>query len=174
MKEKILVVEDDISILTGLVDLLTGEAYQVSSARDGEKALALFKTEKPDLILLDIMIPQKSGYEVCQEIRKMSSTVPIVMLTAKGQEVDKVVGLEIGADDYIVKPFGVNELLARLRRSCADGKVVTHAQRMMPLSASVKSASIRRRSPEAKTKKRFPSQCGRSICCNILPNTRER
>jgi len=115
MKEKILVVEDDVSILTGLTDLLTGEGYIVSSARDGDKALSLYLAQKPDLLLLDIMIPQKSGYDVCKEIRKKDTTLPILMLTAKGQEVDKVIGLEIGADDYIVKPFSVNELLARIR-----------------------------------------------------------
>ncbi|MDP2653326.1 MAG: response regulator transcription factor [Candidatus Omnitrophota bacterium] len=115
MKEKILVVEDDVAIMTGLVDLLTGEGFTVSSATDGDRALGLFSANAPDLVLLDIMIPGKSGYEVCKEIRKKNATVPVLMLTAKGQEVDKVVGLEIGADDYIVKPFGVNELLARVR-----------------------------------------------------------
>ncbi|OQX79441.1 MAG: DNA-binding response regulator [Candidatus Omnitrophica bacterium 4484_70.1] len=115
MKKRILVVEDDTSILTGLVDLLSGEGYEVSSAQDGSQALKLYDKEKPDLILLDIMIPEKSGYDVCREIRKKDTTIPILMLTAKGQEVDKVVGLELGADDYIVKPFGVNELLARIR-----------------------------------------------------------
>lgn len=115
MKEKILIVEDDISILTGLVDLLGSEGYPVVSATNGSKALTLYKQENPNLILLDIMIPEKSGYEVCKEIRKKNPHVPIIMLTAKGQEVDKVVGLEIGADDYIVKPFAVNELLARIR-----------------------------------------------------------
>ena len=115
MKEKILVVEDAAAILTGLVDLLSGEGYAVEPARDGEKALAVFRCAKFDLVLLDIMIPRKSGYEVCREIRKADAAVPVIMLTAKGQEVDKVVGLELGADDYIVKPFGVNELLARIR-----------------------------------------------------------
>jgi len=114
-KERILVVEDDAAILTGLVDLLNAEGFEVSSARDGAQALKLHEKEKPHLILLDIMIPQMSGYDVCREIRKIDTAVPILMLTAKGQEVDKVVGLELGADDYIVKPFGVNELLARIR-----------------------------------------------------------
>ncbi len=115
MKKKILVVEDDVHILTGLNDLLMDENYQVFSARDGEKALSLYRAERPDLILLDIMIPEKSGYDVCKEIRKKDPRTPILMLTAKGQEVDKIVGLELGADDYIVKPFSVNELLARIR-----------------------------------------------------------
>ncbi len=115
MKEKILVVEDDSAILTGLVDLLKDEGYRVCSATDGEEALRIYTEEGPQLILLDIMIPELSGYDVCREIRKTDSLTPILILTAKGQEVDKVVGLELGADDYIVKPFGVNELLARIR-----------------------------------------------------------
>jgi DNA-binding response OmpR family regulator len=115
MKEKILIVEDDPSILVGLTDLLTAEGFMVSSATDGIQALSVYESQKPDLILLDIMIPEKSGYEVCKEIRNKDIQTPILMLTAKGEEVDKVVGLEIGADDYIVKPFGVKELLARVR-----------------------------------------------------------
>lgn len=115
MKQKILVVEDDYVILTGLIDLLAGEGFKVTSATNGPEALQLYGREKPDLILLDIMIPEKSGYDVCKEIRKKDPFTPILMLTAKTQEVDKVVGLEVGADDYIVKPFGVNELLARIR-----------------------------------------------------------
>lgn len=115
MQEKILIVEDEPAILTGIVDLLVGEGFVVNPARDGKEALALYESEKPDLILLDIMIPEKSGYDVCREIRRKDSNIPILMLTAKGQEIDKVVGLEIGADDYIVKPFGVKELLARVR-----------------------------------------------------------
>lgn len=114
-KEKILIVEDEKTILTGLVDLLESEGYEVCTALDGKEALRAYETEKPTLILLDIMIPEKSGYDVCREIRKKDTIIPILMLTAKGQEVDKVVGLELGADDYIVKPFGVSELLARIR-----------------------------------------------------------
>jgi len=112
---KILVVEDDRPILTGLVDLLRGEGYEVASAEDGAQALRAYEQERPNLVLLDIMIPEKSGYDVCREIRAKDPRTPILMLTAKGQEVDKVVGLELGADDYVVKPFGVKELLARVR-----------------------------------------------------------
>ncbi len=115
MKEKIMVVEDDPAILTGLVDLLEGEGYRVCQADDGAKALELYRRESPDLVLLDIMIPEMSGYDVCRTIRTGDPSTPILMLTAKGQEVDKVVGLELGADDYIVKPFGIHELLARVR-----------------------------------------------------------
>lgn len=115
MKQRILVVEDDRAILIGLVDLLEAEGYAVLQAEDGDKALQTFQQKRPDLVLLDIMIPGRSGYDVCREIRKADAVTPVLMLTAKGQEVDKVVGLELGADDYIVKPFGVNELLARIR-----------------------------------------------------------
>ena len=115
MKQRILVVEDDPAILTGLIDLLNSEGYLVDSATRGTEALKLYHKQKPSLILLDIMIPEKSGYDVCRQIRKTDSLTPILMLTAKGQEVDKVVGLELGADDYIVKPFGIKEVLARIR-----------------------------------------------------------
>jgi DNA-binding response OmpR family regulator len=114
-EEKILVVEDDPAIVTGLRDLLAHSGYSVSVARDGLKAIAEYKRIRPDVILLDIMIPEKSGYDVLREIRKTDAETPVLMLTAKGQEVDKVVGLELGADDYIVKPFGMQELLARIR-----------------------------------------------------------
>ena len=115
MKDTILVVEDDHAILAGLVDLLEDEGFKVCFARDGNKALKQYEAHKPDLVLLDIMIPERSGYDVCKEIRRQDPLTPIVMLTAKGEEIDKVVGLEIGADDYIVKPFSVQELLARIR-----------------------------------------------------------
>jgi DNA-binding response OmpR family regulator len=115
MKQTILIVEDDAAILSGLIDLFEGEGFRVWSARDGKKALSVYRDRQPDLILLDIMIPEKSGYDVCKEIRRTDGRTPILMLTAKGEEIDKVVGLEIGADDYIVKPFSVKELLARIR-----------------------------------------------------------
>jgi DNA-binding response OmpR family regulator len=121
MTPKILVAEDDINIRTGLVDTLESEDYQVIEAKDGRQAMAAFKTGFFDLVLLDVMMPEKSGYDVCRDIRAINKDVPIIMLTAKGEEIDKVVGLQLGADDYITKPFGVHELLARiaavLRRS---------------------------------------------------------
>ncbi len=115
MAERILIVEDDPAIVMGLEDLLVGEGYLVDAARDGNQAIELYRRRKPDLIVLDIMIPEISGYEVCRRIRKKDAETPILMLTAKGQEPDKVAGLELGADDYVVKPFGVSELLARIR-----------------------------------------------------------
>jgi len=114
-RHRILVVEDDPAILAGLADLLDGEGYAVACAADGREALQRFDREPPALVLLDVMIPGKNGYDVCREIRHRDPLVPILMLTAKGEEVDKVAGLELGADDYIVKPFGVSELLARIR-----------------------------------------------------------
>ena len=111
---KILVAEDDINIRMGLVDTLESENYQVVQARDGRQALGLFAKNSFDLVLLDIMMPEKSGYDVCRDIRAINEDVCIIMLTAKGDEIDKVVGLKLGADDYISKPFGVHELLARI------------------------------------------------------------
>ena len=121
MNERILVVEDDPAILTGLRDLLESEGYAVETARDGVAALERFRAARPDLVLLDVMIPKMSGYDVCRAIRAEDRATPVVMLTAKGQEVDKVVGLELGADDYIVKPFGIAELLARVHSALRRG-----------------------------------------------------
>ncbi len=112
---KILVAEDDLNILNGLVDIFEGEGYGTISARDGREALDLFRAEKPDFVCLDIMMPGMSGYDVCREIRKVSGDTPIIFISAKSEEVDKVVGLELGADDYIVKPFGIREVVARVR-----------------------------------------------------------
>jgi DNA-binding response OmpR family regulator len=122
MKKRILVVEDDPAILTGLVDLLEGEGFAVEQAMDGAAALARHAEAKPDLLLLDVMIPERSGYEVCREIRRTDPSTPVIMLTAKGEEVDKVVGLELGADDYVVKPFSARELLARIRAVLRRGE----------------------------------------------------
>ncbi|MEO0795115.1 MAG: response regulator transcription factor [Verrucomicrobiota bacterium] len=117
----ILVAEDDPSIRLGLVDSLEGEGYRVVEASNGEEAVHQFADHQPDLVMLDIMMPRVSGYDVCREIRRKDSAVPVLMLSAKSEEIDKVLGLELGADDYITKPFGVRELLARvaaaLRRS---------------------------------------------------------
>jgi DNA-binding response OmpR family regulator len=132
-KEKILVVEDDPAILTGVVDLLEGEGFAVSSAKDGPAALRAYEQEKPNLVLLDIMIPGRSGLDVCRDIRKKDAATPILMLTAKGQEIDKVVGLEVGADDYIVKPFSVNELLARIRAALRRTRREPPAKDLSPL-----------------------------------------
>jgi two-component system alkaline phosphatase synthesis response regulator PhoP len=115
VNEKILVAEDDPAILAGLSDLLELEGYQVIKAVNGEKALEFYKSAVPDLVLLDVMMPVMSGYDVCRAIRREDESTSVLMLTAKGTELDKVIGLELGADDYIVKPFGVAELAARVR-----------------------------------------------------------
>jgi len=111
---KILIAEDDRNIRRGLADALELEGYQPIEAVDGSEALKLFHETKPDLLLLDIMMPGLSGYEVCRRIRHDDPLVPVIMLTAKGEEIDKVLGLELGADDYVTKPFGLRELSARI------------------------------------------------------------
>jgi DNA-binding response OmpR family regulator len=112
---KVLVAEDDLNILNGINEILEGEGYRVLSAKQGKEALALFQKEAPDFVILDIMMPELNGYDVCRELRKTDKTTPIVFLSAKSEEIDKVLGLELGADDYIMKPFGVKELVARVR-----------------------------------------------------------
>lgn len=112
---KILVAEDDENILNGLCEIFEGEGYTTFKATEGKKALELYQSEKPDLICLDVMMPGMSGYDVCKEIRKKDSSTPVIFITAKSEELDKVLGLEMGADDYIVKPFGVHEVVARIR-----------------------------------------------------------
>ena len=111
---KILIVEDEESVLDPLELLLTKEVFSIQTARDGKEALEKFAKTNPDLILLDLMLPEISGTEVCRQIR-LKSQVPIIMLTAKDTEVDKVVGLELGADDYVVKPYSKAELVARIK-----------------------------------------------------------
>ena len=115
MTKKILIIEDEPGILLSLKDELESEGYIVYEAGDGEKGLALTKQKKPDLIILDIMLPVLDGYEVCKRLRMAGDTTPIVMLTVKDKEIDKVLGLELGADDYVTKPFSLRELMARVK-----------------------------------------------------------
>ncbi|GAB6095596.1 response regulator transcription factor [Desulfatiferula olefinivorans] len=110
----ILVAEDDAHIRTGLIDTLESEGYRVTAAADGNEALSRFESETADLVLLDVMMPGKSGFDLCRLLRDRDPDLPILMLTAKGEEIDKVLGLKLGADDYITKPFGIHELLARI------------------------------------------------------------
>ena len=123
MANKILVVDDDLNICELLKLYLENEGYVVFTANDGQEAVDMFQNKTPDLVLLDIMLPKKDGWQVCREIRKTSSA-PIIMLTAKGETFDKVLGLELGADDYVVKPFDAKEVMARikavLRRTTGD------------------------------------------------------
>jgi DNA-binding response OmpR family regulator len=113
--EKILIVEDEESILMGLEDNFKLEGYEVAGATDGLQGLSMAKERQYDLIILDIMLPKMDGYEVCKQLRQVGMKVPILMLTAKSQEIDKVLGLELGADDYVTKPFSPRELLARVK-----------------------------------------------------------
>jgi DNA-binding response OmpR family regulator len=112
---KVLVAEDDPNILNGIVEILEGEGYRALPAKHGRDALEVFRKEGPDFVILDIMMPELNGYDVCRELRKSDKKTPIVFLSAKSEEIDKVLGLELGADDYIMKPFGVKELVARVR-----------------------------------------------------------
>ncbi len=111
--ETVLIVEDDATLLRGLKDNFEYEGYRVLTANDGEKGLEAALSAQADLIVLDIMLPKINGYEICRLLRKESLDVPIIMLTAKGQESDIVLGLNLGADDYVTKPFSIKELLAR-------------------------------------------------------------
>lgn len=122
---KILIVEDDAHIREGLRDALSREGYVVIGAENGRVGLELYQREKPDFIILDIMMPELDGYSVCREVRKLDEQIPIIFLSAKDEEIDRVVGLELGADDYISKPFGVHEIRARIKtiaRRCLRSK----------------------------------------------------
>ena len=112
---RILVIEDDWAILHGLKDNLEEDSHEVITASDGETGHAMIRSENPDLVILDLMLPKLSGYEVCRKVRDDGLTVPIIMLTARGEEADRVLGLDLGADDYVTKPFSIRELLARVR-----------------------------------------------------------
>jgi DNA-binding response OmpR family regulator len=115
MKTKILIVEDDAHILLGLEEVLKSEGYDVATCNRGDQALEAVTKHRPALVVLDVMLPGLSGYDICKQLRAKKVATPILMLTAKGQEIDKVIGLDLGADDYVTKPFGVRELLARLQ-----------------------------------------------------------
>jgi DNA-binding response OmpR family regulator len=119
----ILVIEDDISILRGLKDNLEYEGYTVMEERNGIKGLKLALEKKTDLLLLDIMLPGMNGYEICRRLKKEKPKLPIIMITARGSEIDKVSGLDTGADDYVTKPFSIPELMARIRSVLRRGSV---------------------------------------------------
>ncbi len=111
----ILVIEDDPAILRGLADNLKYESYDVATANAGDIGLAMVRDRKPDAVILDLMLPKLSGYEICRKLRAEGNQTPILMLTARGEEADRVLGLDLGADDYVTKPFSVREVLARVR-----------------------------------------------------------
>jgi DNA-binding response OmpR family regulator len=136
--ERILIIEDELPMRTALHDVLAAEGYRVLTAPEGESGLQRAIDEKPDLILLDIMMPKLDGYTVCAELRRLSNPVPILMLTAKGQVEDRVQGLDVGADDYLVKPFSTEELLARVRAMLRR----VHRQTKAPTTLVLGDASI--------------------------------
>jgi DNA-binding response OmpR family regulator len=113
--KKVMIIEDEPSLVFTLQDTLENEGYRVNVMREGTNAVEKVQEVEPDLMLLDLMLPGKSGYDICKEVRDLGYNFPIIMLTARDQEIDKVTGLNIGADDYITKPFGVKELLARIQ-----------------------------------------------------------
>src|SRR5215218_4926684 len=111
---KVLLVEDEAGLIVTLTDRLRSEGFEVASATDGVSGLHLASTEAFDLIILDVMLPKKNGYDVCRDLRQKGINTPVLILTAKGETIDKVLGLKLGADDYLTKPFEVIELLARI------------------------------------------------------------
>ncbi len=167
MKAKILIAEDDPNIRLGLVATLESDDYAVTAATDGAQALKVFPQGKFDLVILDVMMPKASGYDVCRDIRAKGSRVPILFLTAKGEEVDKVVGLKLGADDYVTKPFGVHELLARveslLRRSRATAAESDGAGADLPPQFSLGRCEIDRRKFTAKVAGRVSELTAREL-----------
>jgi DNA-binding response OmpR family regulator len=112
---KILIIEDDPAISIGLKESLEKENYHVATEDNGDRALSTVSFERPDLIILDVMLPGMNGFEICKELRSSGNFTPIIVLTAKNEEVDKVLGLELGADDYVTKPFSIRELAARIK-----------------------------------------------------------
>lgn len=115
LNQRVLIVEDDATLLRGLTDNFSAAGYEIQTATDGEAGIAQVLAEPPDLLVLDIMLPRMNGYDLCRRVRQAKLEFPILMLTAKGQEEDIVRGLELGADDYMTKPFGIRELLARVK-----------------------------------------------------------
>ncbi len=149
MNERILIVEDELGLVIALTDCLAGEGYEVEAATDGESGAARAERESFDVILLDVMLPRRGGFDVCRDLRRKGIQTPILMLTARGQMTDKVVGLKIGADDYLTKPFDMPELLARiealLRRSTVGAsQTFTETYRFGEISVDFKRTEARR------------------------------
>ncbi|MFC1603405.1 response regulator transcription factor [Planctomycetota bacterium] len=177
--ETILIVEDDPTMLRGLKDNFEFKEYRVLTAPDGEEGLNAALNEKPDLIILDIMLPKINGYEVCRLIRKENLDMPIIMLTAKGEESDIVLGLNLGADDYVTKPFSIKELLARaaafLRRSKqAEQDVYEFADYRLDIPArklTCKGDEIKLSPKEFKLLEFFVKKPGRALTRDDILNT---
>ena len=145
---KVLVADDDKLTREGLAEILEDEGYQVIQAANGNIAISMFNAEKPDFVCLDIMMPECNGYDACKQIRKQCKTTPIIFLSAKSEEVDKVIGLNLGADDYIVKPFGVNEVTARIRavtrRCMLTKKTENESFKMLDLEVLPENLTVKR------------------------------
>jgi two-component system alkaline phosphatase synthesis response regulator PhoP len=148
MRRRILLVEDEPGLVLTLSDRLASEGYTVESVRDGESGFERAAKEAFDLVILDVMLPQKSGFDVCRDLRRRSIDTPVLMLTARGQVVDKVIGLKLGADDYLTKPFEMMELLARvealLRRVPLAPDSQLEAYRFGPVKIDFRSAEVER------------------------------
>lgn len=148
MNERILLVEDEEALRMTLIDRLKDEGYEVDFAADGEQGLEKATHEPFDLVLLDVMLPRKSGFDVCRDIRAGGMAVPILMLTARGQSMDKVVGLKIGADDYVTKPFDAMELMARiealLRRARIGAPAASAVHNVGPLRVDLLGTTVTR------------------------------
>jgi len=125
---KILIVEDEPNMVAGLRDNFEYEGYEVISAGDGVEGLSRALADSPDLVVLDVMMPKMSGLDVCKQLKAKRPSIPVIMLTARGQEVDKVVGLELGADDYVTKPFSIRELIARVKAVLRRSRVLPKEQ----------------------------------------------
>ena len=148
MSKRILLVEDEPGLVLTLTDRLTKEGFDVESARDGETGLQKATTESFDLVVLDVMLPKKNGFDVCRDLRQQGTQTPVIMLTARGQVVDKVVGLKLGADDYLTKPFEMIELLARiealLRRAPAAAGISAEVYQFGPIRVDFRKAEVMR------------------------------
>src|SRR5215211_6047949 len=147
MKSKILIVEDEPAMVAGLRDNFEYEGYDVISAEDGVSGLDRALSDNPDLIVLDVMMPRMSGLDVCKQLKARRPSVPIIMLTARGQEIDKVVGLELGADDYVTKPFSVRELMARVKavlRRVSAPAAAPEIYKFSDIEVNIRSNEVRR------------------------------
>jgi DNA-binding response OmpR family regulator len=163
MKTKILIVEDDPHILLGLEEVLKSEGFDVASCPRGDHALDCVTKHKPALILLDVMLPGLSGYDICKQLRSKKITTPILMLTAKSQEIDKVVGLDLGADDYVTKPFGVRELLARIQALLRRGANSDSKDRSDEASFQIGDATVDPKTFQLKRRKTIEELTAREL-----------
>src|SRR3989475_6184912 len=146
-KTRILIVEDEPAMVEGLRDNFEYEGYEVISAGDGVAGLDCALADNPDLVVLDVMMPRMSGLDVCKQLKVKKPAIPIIMLTARGQEIDKVVGLELGADDYVTKPFSIRELMARVKAVLRRVSLPTPAAevyRFSNIEVNVRSNEVRR------------------------------